>query len=326
MNENLYFSTVINEQLLRQVGESGYVVFSDLDGTLFPAKKYRQSGNYPELLRATKDVIANLRVLNIPLVPVTGRSLNDLNKTLDFHGINTPDGSPFPIHIYSSGKNIQYQNSSNDWHEDFRYDAIVKSQREQIIGKLGPFYVDLEQLLKAANIETVHFIPRDQQPCDEPFKTYIFEGNTEIVDFIAETANHLMRKYGLEEVRQSTSEVAEITEDRSKFAHSFLPFDKADAINYVLDQLNDLSLPRRIQGITIGNSGNDFSMLMESGEFGCVVGESTGELLAKLKKYPYILESYYTEYITTYGHRNIYHGKGIGPNTILEILEIIVNQ
>lgn len=330
MKENPYNHScilgIVKSQLLINRSSKGLIVFSDVDGTLLPSKQYHGQPEYEELLLASRRVIAELSLRLVPLVPVTGRTLNELRKTLKSHDINRDyESTPFLAHIYSAGNNIQFLNNQGVWEEDTTYASMLGEQQEGLRELVGQFYVNFEEALSSSNININQFIAREGNPQDDGIcRVYKFSGCLDDVDTVEKTSYEMTKLFGITNLKYATSETRRLQDGTTEYVHAFQPYDKADAVEYMLKQLNDcLPEDTKVYGVTIGNSGNDLSMIMGSSLFGCIVGDSTEELTMRLARIPQVRKNRFTKYEVSGGYTRLYKGKGIGPFSILEMIEIV---
>ncbi|MDQ3099249.1 MAG: HAD family hydrolase [bacterium] len=296
-----------------------YIIFTDVDGTLI---RYSPEDELTQLFegdKITREIVSYAKQENIPLIPVTGRSLQGENGLLTLFSERFKDfldESPFDVAVTAVGTEINIKQQGSEWKLDPLFiqniEQSVKFNREEIYKELiRPGGVNDQLIVTFSHIglcfqerdteENVEkwknsaldgFIPGDHYNTNMPGKfkiSYYFEGDEDTRISVSLAFRDILNKLGLNKVLIVTSKDITLPQGVIRYNLDLLAAAKDYAVNYIHrhleEELQSLDLSNAyLFSITCGNAGNDLQMLLDSGNQSMYVSDSTAELKNEIKK------------------------------------------
>jgi len=268
----------------RKSGKVPQALFTDIDDT------FLHRGGDHKALRAAHAVRDFTRQAEIPLVFVTGLSVDEVLQRIDAHKLPAPE-----IIVGSVGTEMALRLNNNAWQPDDMYGDLLlaKNYDAAVVKKV------VEQF-----IAEPHFASYDLQLNPNGFGAYKtslhFMGDDAVAEFVRVEAQTAFPDYKIvvcKEIHHNATLPPDAT--RLKYCLDIVPATKADAIAYLIDALGVKA------GFKAGDSGNDAEMLLSPDSLlPILVGGYKSEALDAIA--PYVIDDGNDSFFTLRDGRRIF--------------------
>ena len=243
--------TMLNNQK-KNTGEST-AIFTDIDDTAF----------LPSEPSATKLLFDQAREQNYPIIADTGNQIQVVERRIAngelpyFQAICSSVGSQIWVLKEENGKLCYIPDSK------YRERVLATGFDRKIVVNSAKQEIE-DQAVSNPELKLQFQWPKEEQEFldgkpylkNQEFKVSLqFEGDSTAMYDVKNRFQELFAKF-----RVSVCQIKKLDENRSFYYMDLLALDKADAINYLVEELDIDS------GMVAGDSGNDISMLDESSD------------------------------------------------------------
>jgi len=327
---NIYLS-LLNNKINKQKIYPPLIVFSDLDDTYllkyWPSEETLRKEPQRKtdvLLFDNKEKYLNtyklkniLNNLNIPLIIISGRDYYqimdyknhfskkypEIKEVMNFDGIISAIGTEIFLKI------------KNKYVKDYNYDKLIKKNffNRQIIKEAINKFI---YFFKTKNKNYFQYCslskrdlennPKELPPVKNKISLEFITSFNKAQKFLSELKKYFIAS-NFEDLKLMLSSPYRISNLLYKFNLDITPVSKDFAIKYLINKLKEHK--KELKTIVCGDSGNDFEMLYQTGDYKIIPGNTKRELIEKIS------------ILNNKSNFFIYEKKFIGPLAIIDFIK-----